>query len=412
MKARSWFAGGVLVLVLTAAPLLAQPRESYLKSSPQLLAALGDVVAKTRLATVRVRCSDKDAVLGTVVGSDGWIVTKFSELKGDPLCALSDGRELKAKVIGVQTQYDLALLKVDAKDLPVVAWRESKEDGVGSWVASPGLEKVSDSNSFRNTISVGVISVASRSIDARSIPRVRPNPKGGYLGVMMAPVEGGGIKITEVREKTPAAKAGLKVDDIVKVFDGHTITDMDSMHEVLGKRKPGDKVTIKIERQGEAMELTAELGKRPADLDFNRGDMQNSMGSVLSERRAGFPTILQHDTVLKPTDCGGPLVDLDGKVVGINIARAGRTESYAIPSETVQTMLADLKAGKYPPPKPDTTRINADRLKQVEESIRKLKEQKSDLDKRLKEAEDELRKLKDPAAPEKKPEDSKPDGKN
>src|SRR5262249_11927645 len=44
--------------------------------------------------------------------------------------------------------------------------------------------------------------------------------------------------------------------------------------------------------------------------------------------------------------CGGPLVDLDGKTVGINIARAGRTETYAIPSEEVQALLADLKSGK------------------------------------------------------------------
>jgi len=63
------------------------------------------------------------------------------------------------------------------------------------------------------------------------------------------------------------------------------------------------------------------------------------MGSTLSDRRDGFPEFFQHDTVIKPQDCGGPLVDLEGKAVGINIARAGRTESYAIPTESVLEMV-------------------------------------------------------------------------
>ena len=58
----------------------------------------------------------------------------------------------------------------------------------------------------------------------------------------------------------------------------------------------------------------------------------------------------QHDTTLRPDQCGGPLVGLDGKVMGINIARAGRVVSYAIPADIVATLLADLKSGKLAPP--------------------------------------------------------------
>jgi hypothetical protein len=54
--------------------------------------------------------------------------------------------------------------------------------------------------------------------------------------------------------------------------------------------------------------------------------------------------------VLKPTEVGGPLVDLDGKVVGVNIARAGRVMTFAVPSAVVQSLLSDLRAGKYPVP--------------------------------------------------------------
>jgi S1-C subfamily serine protease len=77
--------------------------------------------------------------------------------------------------------------------------------------------------------------------------------------------------------------------------------------------------------------------------------MQNLMGSALSPRRSGYPTILTHDSIVKPADCGGPLVDLDGNVIGINISRAGRTESWAIPTEIIQDVLADLKSGKLAP---------------------------------------------------------------
>ncbi len=75
------------------------------------------------------------------------------------------------------------------------------------------------------------------------------------------------------------------------------------------------------------------------------------MGSELSKRRDGFPVILQHDSVVKPADCGGPLVDLEGHVIGLNIARAGRVESHAVPSETIRPLLEDLMTGKMPPKK-------------------------------------------------------------
>ena len=67
----------------------------------------------------------------------------------------------------------------------------------------------------------------------------------------------------------------------------------------------------------------------------------------MSNRRNGFPVILQHDSVVLPEDCGGPLCDLDGHVIGINISRAGRVETYAIPSEVIQPLLSDLMSGRF-----------------------------------------------------------------
>ena len=106
-----------------------------------------------------------------------------------------------------------------------------------------------------------------------------------------------------------------------------------------------------VERDGQEMTIDVVLASLAiiAQDGLDRAEFQNHLGGELSERRAGFPTALQHDTVLKPSDCGGPIVDLEGKVVGINIARAGRVESFAIPAGTIKTLLPDLLSGKLDP---------------------------------------------------------------
>ena len=64
----------------------------------------------------------------------------------------------------------------------------------------------------------------------------------------------------------------------------------------------------------------------------------------MSERKDGFPMVLQHDTVLRPNECGGPLVDLQGKVVAINTVTIPYAEGigFAIPVNTA------LKVAKEP----------------------------------------------------------------
>ena len=66
---------------------------------------------------------------------------------------------------------------------------------------------------------------------------------------------------------------------------------------------------------------------------------QESVWGELSEVRSGFQRVLQHDTVLKPEDCGGPVVDLSGMVIGVNVARAGRIETLTLPAEDVQALV-------------------------------------------------------------------------
>jgi serine protease Do len=132
-------------------------------------------------------------------------------------------------------------------------------------------------------------------------------------------------------------------------FGGKDVKDVPNFIEAVGQHKPGEEVTLRIKRGDQEKDIKATLGKRPPE--SSRADIQNTMGGPLSTRRAGFPTFIQHDTVLKPQECGGPLIDLDGRAVGVNIARAGRVESYAIPSEVLRPLLPALMSGKLAPVK-------------------------------------------------------------
>ena len=156
----------------------------------------------------------------------------------------------------------------------------------------------------------------------------------------------GGPRVTQVMPDSGAAAAGILIDDIVTHCHGKRTDNREKLIRHVRKFGPGDEVKLKLQRGDETIELSAFLSRSIQGWRPNRREVQNTMGGKLSERRQGFPTALQHDTVLNPQDCGGAVVDLDGRAVGINIARAGRTETFAIPAATVKALLPELLSGK------------------------------------------------------------------
>ena len=106
------------------------------------------------------------------------------------------------------------------------------------------------------------------------------------------------------------------------------------------------------------------------------------MGSELSRRRKDFPLALQHDSMLQSNTCGGPLLDLSGDVIGINIARAGRVASYALPMETVLPIIELLKTGELAPAIVNKSKIAAmdEELKQLREELDSMPKKKAVLD--------------------------------
>lgn len=324
-------------------------RNANEKSHENILAAFLEISMPASSSTALVFSGDEPAALGTVVSKDGYILTKASELDQDISCRLRDGRHLPAKIIGVHADNDLAMLKIEAGDLTPVTWNESDPPAVGSWLITTGIED--------QPLAIGVASVAAR--------RIRGTP--GVLGVSLEDGDGG-AKIAEVMKKSAAEKAGVKDNDVVLSVNGKETKGREDLVNNIRKHKPGDTVKLKIRRGEEELELSATLGSsfpRPN----GRGDFQNQLGGHLSERRAGFAQAIQHDTVLEPHECGGPVIDLDGKAVGINIARAGRVNSYALPTSVVLAVLDDLKSGKLAPKAPSP---NIERITELDRVIQKM----------------------------------------
>lgn len=307
-----------------------RPSRDQLKNGDAVLRAFKPVVEGAARSTVRIVSATakdpagrpRELALATVVDRAGLALTKASQLDKELLCKLPGNRVVKATVVATQVEADLALLQIDASDLTPVEWSE-KVPGVGQWLAtaSPG----------ELPVAVGVVSVRAREIA----------PERGVLGVAVTD-ESTGPKVNEILPDSSASRSGVKKGDIILEVNGKTIPDGKTLAEVVSAHRPGTTVPLRIKRDEETVSLNAILGRRFDGQ--SRGQFQNSLGGELSLRRDGFASVLQHDTVLRPEDCGGPIVALDGKAVGINIARAGRTESYAIPVAALKPVLGELVA--------------------------------------------------------------------
>ena len=101
---------------------------SKLRDGKDVRTAYVSIVASADQATVRILSGGKEAALGTVVDADGYVLTKYSELRDPVTCRLNDGRTVAAKVVGHDPQLDLAMLKVEADKLKTVPWAEGTVD--------------------------------------------------------------------------------------------------------------------------------------------------------------------------------------------------------------------------------------------------------------------------------------------
>ncbi|HSV50893.1 MAG TPA: DegQ family serine endoprotease [Burkholderiaceae bacterium] len=262
---------------------------------------------------------------GFIVSADGIILTNAHVVKGatEVTVKLTDRRELRAKVLGADPKTDVAVLKVEGRNLPVVTLGKASDLKAGEWVLAIGSPF-----GFENTVTAGVVSAKGRSLPSDStVPFIQTdvavNPgnsggplfnargevvginsqiysrTGGYQGVSFAiPIDLAsrikdkivatgkveharlGVAVQEVNQAFadsfkldkpegalvssverggPADQAGLQPGDVIRKVDGQRVVSSGDLPAIIGMAAPGDKVTLEIWRKGSAAEITARL---------------------------------------------------------------------------------------------------------------------------------------------------------
>ena len=263
---------------------------------------------------------------GFIVSADGIILTNAHVVKdaSEVTVKLTDRREYRAKVLGADPKTDVAVLKIEATNLPVVSVGNVKNLRVGEWVLAIGSPF-----GFENTVTAGVVSAKGRSLPQDSaVPFIQTdaavNPgnsggplfnsrgevvginsqiysqSGGYQGVSFAiPIDVAthvknqivatgkieharlGVAVQEVNQAladsfnldrpegalvsgvekgSPADKAGLQAGDVIRAVNGQPIVASGDLPAIISGSTPGDSVKLDVWRKGGRVQLSARLG--------------------------------------------------------------------------------------------------------------------------------------------------------
>jgi serine protease Do len=268
---------------------------------------------------------------GFIISSDGYILTNAHVVSeaDEVVVKLSDKREFKARIIGVDKRTDVALVKVEATGLPKVTIGDPSKLKVGAWVAAIGSPF-----GLENTMTAGIVSAKGRALPQENfVPFIQTdvaiNPgnsggplfnlsgevvginsqiysrSGGSMGLSFAiPIDVAleisnqlkasgkitrgwlGIAIQEISKELaesfsmkntngalvagvekngPADKGGLEPGDVITKFDDKTIVASADLPRAVGSAKPGRIVPVEILRKGNVKLLNVGVGEMPAD---------------------------------------------------------------------------------------------------------------------------------------------------
>ncbi|MEN8782800.1 MAG: trypsin-like peptidase domain-containing protein [Akkermansiaceae bacterium] len=331
------------------------------------LKALEPVMKRNPGVTAMVTIDGKPVALGTVISVNGRILTKNAETDEGKLAVRLGGQNYEAKVLKRFPERDLALLKIEANNLRPVRF-QVEEPALGSILTASGIKN--------EPLGIGLLSVPGRAMS-----------QVGFIGIQAGEGEGG-VLIAQLVPDGAAEQAGLKENDIITSLNGEKVEDPISFGGVIRGRKAGEEVNVGYLREGKPAELKVTLKERKM-LDSVRNDprMKRSLGR-LSEKTGGYPDVIQHDIPLPPELCGGPLFNLKGKCIGVNVSRAGRTKTYAIPADEIVELL-NMKAA--PKPEPKVVKKRAPSKKETLEAIKAIRESMKQIESRLELLEESVR---------------------
>ena len=309
------------------------------RDSLEVQQAVAEVVAKIKPSIVRLVAGTPNEnqveLLGTIVSDSGLVVAKESDLTL-PMKAKIGEEWVEVELVGSGQKSDLALLRLMPKaDMKFVPIQEVANLIDNDLVGQLILSVTKSSEDARLKTSLGTIMVAPQAFD-QTVARQQVD-----LGLVLDSVKGKlgqsfkptSLGIARVYPESLAAKAGFRNGDRLVSIDGRDVVDKAELRRILSTLAGGQKVRFSILRQGELRSFRAVLPS-PLPLVWDRWG-----GGPFSGRRFGFGTVIAHDSVIDPSDCGAPVVDLAGNFIGINISRAMRTTTYAVPAKEVQRLV-------------------------------------------------------------------------
>jgi S1-C subfamily serine protease len=324
--------GGVLLPGFAQAqsdiPLLRpEERQAVDQQAEEFNQSIAPALTDAAKSTVRIWAGKRRMAYGTVIGNGDRILTKWSEVaraNGNLRVESADGVVAPATIAGVYEEEDLAVLEIRGTRLTPVKWSGDRP-ALGGFLIAPQPDG--------RPAAFGVVSVLERNL--RETDRA-------YLGVFGAPdFKGSGVKIQDVAADSPAAAAGLQAGDVILKVGERTISGVMELKSSLVEVKPGAKVTLQVRVGKDVKNLDVLLVNRP-QLPNMLGDrlrQMELMGGAISQVRDSFSRAIQTDMRPKPNQIGGPVVNLQGKVIGITMARADRTRSFIMPSSAVEELL-------------------------------------------------------------------------
>jgi serine protease Do len=265
---------------------------------------------------------------GVVISADGFILTKASEITAAAALSVTvdQTNHREAKVMMIDPTWDVALLKIEANGLVPVVYAPTSAVPQGTWVVANGA-----TTRTSRRLLAGIVSAKIREIPASG---------GAALGVILNP-KSGAPQIDDVNEKSGAKDAGLLKGDVILSIEGKKVKKIVDIAQVLKDRKAGSSVKVTYRRNEVEATVDVRLAAR-GEMFTDQMSRNDQMSGDFSPRRSGFPRVLQHDILGNRTVQGGPLLDLDGRCIGMNIARANRAESFAIPVEDLKEIAARL----------------------------------------------------------------------
>ncbi len=272
---------------------------------------------------------------GVVVSTNGHVLTKASELreKTNLTVTIDQQRFDKVDVISTDEQWDVALLKVDATNLVPINYTSTADPLQGTWVVVNGA-----TSRTQRRANIGMISANPREIQASG---------GLALGIVIKNPSNR-LEIEKITPGGGADEAGLKAGDVIVAVDNKPLQKIDDLSAALDEHKVGDKVRISFSRQGKTSNADVRLTAK-AELFGISANTNDEMSGDFSKRRSGFPRVIQHSVMGNSQTMGGPVIDLHGHCIGMNIARANRAETFAIPCAELKA-LAERMIGNQPKP--------------------------------------------------------------